>query len=154
MTLQLRPHAGQTLGLLAVSVGFVAIGAFMVADGEWTGWFVLGFFGLCALAFAVQCLPGSSGLRLDRDGFTFTSLFRSSTVPWTEVSSFHVAEVGGRAMVCWTYRADVSHSARSRLLSRALSGQEAGLPDTYGLAPGELAQLLEDWRARHGGAGG
>lgn len=147
--LELKPSPWRHLGLLGVSLVFVAIGIFMVRDGDWMGWFVLGFFGLCALVFAVQMLPGASRLRLDRHGFTFTSLFRSSTVPWSEVSGFFVAPVGGRAMVCWEYAANVPRDVRSRRLSRALAGVEAGLPETYGLRAEALAELLEDWRRRH-----
>lgn len=144
--LQLKTSPWRHLGLLVISLVFVAIGILMVRDGEGIGWLVLGFFGLCALAFAVQMLPGASRLRLDRDGFTVTSLFRSSTVHWSEVSRFFVARIGGRAMVCWEYNAAVPHAVRSRRVSRALAGVEAGLPDTYGLTPEALVKLLEDWR--------
>lgn len=147
--LQLKTSPWRHLGLLVISLVFVAIGILMVRDGEGIGWFVLGFFGLCALAFAVQMLPGASRLRLDRDGFTVTSLFRSSTVRWSEVSRFFVAQVGGRAMVCWDYAGAVPRSTASRRLSRTLAGVEAGLPDTYGLNAEALAELLEDWRQRH-----
>jgi hypothetical protein len=147
--LELRTSPWRNVGLLAVSLIFVATGVLMVRDGEGIGWFVLGFFGLCALVFALQLLPGTSRLRLDQNGFTVTSLFRSSTVRWSEVARFFVAQVGGRAMVCWDYAGAVPHSTASRRLSRALAGVEAGLPDTYGLSAEALASLLEDWRQRH-----
>ena len=32
--------------------------------------------------------------------------------------------------------------------SSAISGHTSGLPDTYGLAPADLARLMQQWRER------
>jgi hypothetical protein len=84
----LRPNRWKVLGLLAVSLGFTATGVGMAADGLWMGWLAAGFFGLGAVVFTVQLLPGSAYLRLGPDGFVVCSLFRSSACRWSDLARF------------------------------------------------------------------
>jgi hypothetical protein len=93
----------------------------------------------------VQLLPGASNLRIDRDGFTCRSLFRSWSVRWDEVDHFFVVSLrqsGLRVhqMVGWNHL--VAGGSRGRRLSSALAGCEGALPDTCGMKAAALADHL------------
>ena len=51
-------------------------------------------------------------------------------------------------MVLFDYARSYTRSARARAVASALTGAEAGLPDTYGRSAEELTILLNDWRSR------
>ncbi len=85
-------------------------------------------------------LPDYSSLRLDRESFTWTHLYRTKTYRWSEVRDFDV----------WISSV-VFEVATPRLtalekINKALSGRNSYLPDTYGLAPDHLVQLMTGWR--------
>jgi len=146
---RLTPSPLKHFGMLAICIAFVAIGVLARGDNPALMWLVSGFFGLGAVVFIINLIPGSSFLELTAQGFTFRALYRTWHVPWTDVDGFLVANVGGRDMVCWNYAPGYDKQKFGRRLSSGLSGVEAGLPDTYGRSAGELAQLLNDWRQRH-----
>lgn len=132
---------------------FVIIGALQISrhDHSAIGWLCVLFFGLGAGVFAIQFIPSASYLRIQSEGFMFCSLFRKSPmIPWQEVSSFRVASVppSGHRMVVFD-----RHTASNRGLrqiNRHLVDATDGLPDSYGLRPEELANLLNIWRSEHG----
>jgi hypothetical protein len=144
----LRPHAGKTILLLLLSAAFTATGIAMMASGKiFTAWLVTGFFGLCSAVFVVMLLPGASCLRLQPDGFIVRSLFRQWPLTrWEDVSEFATARVSlTHTMV--VYGEAKPHNARLASANKALFRFTSGLPDTYGMKPGELAALLNRWRA-------
>jgi hypothetical protein len=142
----LTPSRRKWILILLISAGFTAIGIWMVARGDTTGWFPLAFFGLCTVAGVIALLPGAGGLRLDRDGFAVTSLFRSHTYRWHDTSGFAVTRISGNKMVVFD---DVNAAGRAiASVNVGLVGRNAGLPDTYGLGADALAELLTFWRAR------
>lgn len=150
-TLVLRPSPWKLLLMLAASLGFVTIGVFIMPPDDWTRWLVIGFFGLCAAVFGVQLLPGASYLKLDRDAFTFTALFRATRVEWTDVSSFSTGYVGPNRLVLFDLsdtRIDTTSKRVSATLSRGLTGASGALPDTYGMKPEALAEVMNTWRER------
>jgi hypothetical protein len=142
----LRPRRWKVLGLLAVSGGFTAGGVWMLAAGEWEGWLVSGFFGLCFIVAAALLLPGSAYLRLGPEGFEVCSLFRARSYRWADVEGFGVALVGGNRMVAFNFAPGFPGSVVARRLAVLLSGWEGALPDTYGMGAEELAALLNGYR--------
>jgi hypothetical protein len=146
-TIVLRPSRAKWLAILAIGVAFSAIGVVMIRDGASAGWFVSGLFGLVALVAIVVLLPGSSFLKVRRDGFEFGTLFRRQHLPWTAVGPFSVAIVERQEMVVFDVL-DPSCAPRLGRLARAYVGANAGLPDTYGLKAGELAAMLNAARER------
>jgi hypothetical protein len=129
---------------------FVAGGIHMIAVGAATGWLVAGFFGLGTVVAAVMLLPGAGALKLDRDGFEVTSLYRRHRTRWQDATGFEAVTVAVpfrvQRMVAYD---DVNLAGQSLAkLSVAIAGHNAGLPDTYGLAVDDLAGLLKAWRAR------
>lgn len=148
----LRPSRLKLLLLLAVSSLFVIGGCWMVHDGLWFGYPVASFFALCSACFVVSFHPRASYLHLTPEGFTYCSLFRAHNVKWVDVREFGVISVADRQMVAWNFTSGYTASASGRSLSKSLSGYEAALPNTYGLKPHDLAQLMETLRER--GKGG
>ena len=145
-SLQLTPSRLKHLALLGGCAGFVAL-AFLVGPRQSTlAWLTGGFFGLGVVVALIAMIPGSGFLRLEPKGMSVRSLYRTWHLAWADVAEFYVASVAGRKMVCWEYAAGFSGQARGRAFSRAISGVEAGLPDTYGIPAAELASLLNDWR--------
>ncbi len=115
---------------------------------EGLGWAEILFFGTGAIVFCLLLLPGSAYLKLDPAGFTFCSLFRPHFIPWSEVESFAVGDVGPRRLVVFNFSESHHGQKNLRKVAAAISGYEAALPDTYRLQAAELAALMNDWRQR------
>jgi len=134
------------LMVLAGCLAFTLIGIWMVLDGEWLGWFPLVFFGLGVLAAAALLIrPGS--LQLDEKGFEFRNLIRRTRATWRDTAGFVPVNVPTTNTVVVGYN-DVNAAGRIAELNRSLIGRNAALPDTYGLAPEALAELISRWRER------
>ena len=134
--------------LLLFAAAMTAGGAFMVATAEPWGWAVLAFFAVGTIISVVTLMPGASGLTLDRDGFTITSLFRAHRSRWQDVTGFQAITIpfSGRATVGFD---DVTAEGKAlAAVSTAMAGRSGALPDTYGLAVEELVRLLAQWRER------
>jgi hypothetical protein len=132
------------VGGLAFSVG----GYFMIRDGADGGWFVLIFFGFGVLVSIVVMLPGANVLILDRDGFEARSMYRGGRTSWRDASGFITAKLPPRSYVMVVYD-DARHKGGMLASANvALTGRNAGLPDTFGLDPDDLATLMESWRER------
>ena len=138
----LRPSRAKAALLFLVCTVFVAGGVLMVRDGKTMGYFCGGFFALGLPVFGIQFLPKAAYLHLAVDGFTFCSLFRRHSVQWAHVQNFAVIHVGPNRMVAWNFTPDYRATGRARGISKALSGYEAALPDTYGMKPQALADVL------------
>ncbi|MGB0133021.1 STM3941 family protein [Dokdonella sp.] len=143
----LRPQTSTTSKLkagllLLVSLMFVACGIWMFADKALTGLFIIAFFGLCALVFVIQLIPGSSWLRLDDEGFTYCALFRKRHVRWCDVEALTVTHIGAIQRIGWNYAVGCKDNALGRDLNRALAGVDAALPDNYGKSASVLAELM------------
>jgi hypothetical protein len=96
----------------------------------------------------MMLLPGAGGLTLDRNGFQVTSLFRSSSSRWQDVSGFEPASIPPSLQKLVVYD-DVNVAGRKIAnLNVALIGRNAALPDTYGLTADDLARLMMTWRDR------
>ena len=124
------------------------MGGFLVAEGQWVGWLCLGFFGLGVVLGLATLIPGASYLELREDGFEFSSIYRKWFLRWSDVQEFFPQRIATNAMVCWNYAPGHVAPSLGRKLSAGLTGVEAGLPDTYGMAAPELAELMNQWRRR------
>lgn len=147
----LRPGKRRTIKYLLGCLLFVIIGVSQLFRREAVvlGWLCVIFFGLGVAVFAVQFIPSASYLRLEGDGFRFCSLFRESPfILWQEVSRFRAAGVppSGYRLVVFDW--DRKSNAGVRRINRYLVDATDGLPDSYGLRPEELADLLNTWRSR------
>ena len=148
---RLHPGRLRLLGLLSISLVFVAIGALMLADGEWSGLLVGGFFGLCAVVFVPMLFSRWNHLHLDRQGIRCRTLWRERRWRWEDIAELGVADFGAGA--CVAIRLQRPPDSSLIALSRATTGWDDALPDRYGLSAGELLMRMNRWRAA-GLAGG
>lgn len=149
----LHPNRTKMALLFLVCAAFVVIPVWMVRDGQSMGYLTGVFFALGLPVFAVQLLPNATYLQLRSDGFTFCSLFRAHTFQWRQVQTFAAIHVGVNPMVAWNFTADYVASGGMRRASKAFSGYEAALPDTYGMKAQELADLLNELRRSYAADG-
>jgi hypothetical protein len=120
----------------------------MVQDGEPNGWFVAVFFGAAMLISLLSLLPGANSLTLTARGFIVKSLFRSHFVAWEDIRSFQLGDLAGHETVYFNFSAQHRRHINVKQLSRWLSGNEAALPDTYGLTAEVLLETLEAWKKK------
>ncbi len=144
----LYPSRAKAILLLLVSLAFVV--SMIVSHGierGIAGSFVVLFFGLCAIVFIIQLIPGASHLKLSEDGFSVRALFRKSkSYSWSNVSDFRAVTASpGRKIVVFD---SLGNSTTLRKMNRAVVGATDGLPDTYGMKAEELADLMNSCRSR------
>lgn len=114
----------------------------------------LAFFGALTVVSVWQLVPGAAYLQLGPQGFVAKGPLRTLRHSWDEVEHFQVYEVhtqySTQRFVGFDLRDRVPESQSFwQTLSRGMSGVDAGLPDTYGRDPDELAELLETYRDRY-----
>ena len=147
----LRPDRKGTWLSLGLAAVFGAIGAAMVAAGNYSGIGVLAIALVGLYAGIGGFLPGI-GLRLDEQGFRVRSLGKSWSAEWLEVESLAPAKVqvgrknGDVAVVQVTYvggRREPRHK-----LGRLLGIDERYVIAAYGgLSNVDLAALMERYRS-------
>jgi hypothetical protein len=147
LELILRPNRRRYL-LLLLSCAGLAAGALTARKSDPINWIGILLFGSGVIVFSLLLLPGSAYLKLDSSGFTLCTLFRAHSTGWYEVDSFQVGRIAGRKMVVFNFSNLHPGQGVLRKLSSAVSGYEAGLPETYGLSAEELAAMMNDWRER------
>jgi hypothetical protein len=141
----LRASRKKLVLLLFVTLVFVAIGIVEIRSEEASlgGWLCALLFGLGAVVFALNLLPGASYLRLEREGFTFCTLFRRTHMQWARIATFSVHRIPTKSMVGWSYVPGFDlGSAAMRSMNQKLAGCDAALPDTYGCNANDLAETL------------
>ena len=141
------PRKAKMFLLLLVCVAFVACCVLLIRRGEMIGWMGALFFGLGIPVFLIQLYPGSSFLTVSDEGIEYCSLFRRHRIRWSDISEFGTYSIRRHGLpvstlVGFNFSVEYQRSPETRAVSRALTGFEGGLPDTYGFKPDELAELL------------
>ena len=149
-TVVLRPRIRKPLIQCMTSALFFTGGLWMVLEYAPKGWFVTIFFGIALLFSLLQLLPGANSLTLTKSGFTIKSLFRRHFIAWEDVQSFQLGKLAGEVAVCFNYHAHHMRQHKAKQFNRLLTGNEAALPDTYGLTAENLLSLLEAWKMKSG----
>lgn len=145
--IMLKPDRLRWLFVFLISAGFVAIATWIGPSDPTLFFGAGGFFLLCAIVAAPQVVGVGSSLTLDRQGFTCRTLFRSFRRAWVDCSEF-TPVYAGRPMVGFSTQQDENAHPMLAGANRAIIGVAAALPETYGLALDELADLLNAFRAR------
>ena len=125
---------------------FVAVGIAMILKAAPFGISVTVVFVIFTMIGIMMLLPGASSLRLDESGFeTIKFFFFRKRYSWRDVSDFLVWTRVGKGMV--VFKAEKPRLSAYERINAALAGGRNGyLPDTYGMAAGELVQLMINWR--------
>lgn len=155
-----RPRAAKWLGVLLICVGIVGAGWFALGNApkqfeRLIAYGLMTFSGLGAIVAAVPLAPGSSYLRLTAEGITVCSFWRKWSYRWSEIECFGVADIAtgrrGLKMVGLNFSESFvgrSPSLALRSINRRLGGFEGALPDNYGWDDQELADYLNELKAR------
>lgn len=148
--LTLHASRSRFLMLFAGSASFVAIGAvLMVQDGSDAKlWFCVLFFGLCATVFAINLLPGSASLTLDKDGFRVKQFWFIRKSRWKNVTSIDAGYLPPSRTKTVRYNDTQWSGWRLARWETAKLDYNAVLPDTYGMSADDLAALMVQWRDR------
>ncbi len=141
-------------GYLAIAIGFVAIGVWMMGDARkpsdvWVAWLCTGFFGLGIPIFG-WLLIRPQVLRLDAQGFTLDGGFVRTprTFLWRDIDRFYVLRLArGGKMVAFNYLPLRAPQSPLMGVARAL-GAEGSLPKGWSLSPEKLAALLTEYHAK------
>jgi hypothetical protein len=142
----LCPSRKKWLFLLAGCVTGAVGGYWMIQDGAPGGWYVLVVFGIGSVIPLIVLLPGAARLKLDRDGFTSTSLFKSHRVRWQDADNFEPVRVPPANLWLVGYD-DVTAAGRTiAAISVEISGRNSALNDTYGFRADQLAAVMAQWR--------
>ena len=140
----LKPRPMKWLFVLTVAIGFVVIGVFLIYTSNlFWGCVNVIFFTTCAVVAIFQLIPGMAGMTFDSTGFEIHGLRHWRSL-WPDVDNFSIYQVRASKLVVYDDRTRSKNTMAT--LSRTLSGRGAGLPDTYGLRPDELALLMTLWR--------
>lgn len=73
---------------------------------------------------------------------------RRTVTRWADTSSFDTASVPGTATTLIVFDDANARRSATAKMNRKMFGCSSALPNSYGLTPGELVDLLNDWRAR------
>jgi hypothetical protein len=155
-----RPGKRKWSLVLLGSLGFVAIGSWMIRSGSssdrFFGYAGLAFFGLCALVALLQFIPNASFLRISPDGLILCVMWRTTLYRWADIEGFGVADFSSfgqrHRYVGFNFRAGYSGPSpgrKARNYNQRLSGFEALLPENYGWDYSDLAQHLNQSRERY-----
>jgi hypothetical protein len=125
---------------------FTAIGIAMMIKAAPFGIFVTASFGVGTMIGITMLLPGANSLRLDGDGFEITKFFfLRQRYSWLNVSDFVVWVMSRNRFV--VFKAEKPRlSVYERISAAMAAGRNGYLPDTYGMAANDLAQLMTNWR--------
>jgi hypothetical protein len=138
------------LAILLICAAYVAMGLLILPKQPSVAW-AIAFFGLCGLSAFVTLLPGSTYLRLTREGYEQRALFRTWKQSWQQIERFQAYRkpTSWRRYVGIIYDPSYKGRRRARRLNRSLAGVDDALPNTYGLSADELANLMNEWLNRY-----
>jgi hypothetical protein len=106
----------------------------------------------CALPFMLYQLVKGSGLRLEADGFRMTQPWRKRFTRWNDTSDFDIRNVsliptyGGGWSTLVIFDDKGARQSKLASLNVSLVGRNSALPDSYGMTPDELRNLMNGWR--------
>jgi hypothetical protein len=134
------------LANIANSLGLCVLGLIVIPRDLWAGLPAFLFFGLCAAVMIHQLRTTALWLRLDYAGFTCGSRVYEYQVPWNRVTEFVIVRSHHKKVVGWRYTGTTAKITPAEAVSiRA----DATLPDTYGVSPKKLAELMNELRYCH-----
>jgi hypothetical protein len=151
--LTFRASRSKGLLILMVSCGFVALGVWLISEGEQLyGWLSAGFFALGIPASLFMLLsPNSLYLRLDREGFEMGSFIKKVRVRWTDVQGFEMRRMHHNNMIAIIYAQHYEDQKIGRAVASTLSGMEGAIANNYDRPLDEILRTLDEWLGRYGG---
>lgn len=130
-----------------------AYGIFMILIAAPLGVFVTVVFGTFTIICGGMLFPGSSSLRLDRNGFEITTLFLfHKRYRWLDVSDFAEGAILGQSKVVFNAKkrhlgayGKLKAATVGKISAALIGGRNCYLPDNYGMSADGLATLMTGW---------
>ena len=120
---------------VTISIFIVALDAYLaVVQQAPAVWLLVVLFGGLGAFSAVQLIPGSGGLWLDREGFVYRMFWVDRRREWKKISPILGSQVGLLQMVGYHREGCPPNKPREVL------------PDTYGISANQLAEIMNQWR--------
>lgn len=148
----LRMGRGKPALLLAATLVFWGVLLWLTLHRPFDPWLTpilwagVAVTGLSLPLLALLLVNGAS-LVLTAEGFEARHVWRRRFVRWRDIGDFSVGEIPPSYIPIVIYD-DVTASGALARANAAISGRNAALPDSYGLAPEDLAELMNGWRGR------
>jgi hypothetical protein len=141
----LQPSGKKWVGVSFLGASMMVIGAASIVYGSsLMGAIGVILCGACTVFAIAVILPGSCSLRLDREGFICTLLYRARRYRWHDVDAFAIWT--GRGVSTVVFEVASPRLTVLQKINEAMVGRPGYLSDTYGLTAGLLVQLLSEWR--------
>lgn len=132
-----------------ISLVLMTGGILFIIDGEWIGWYLTIFFGVCAIAIGINVLPGAAFLRVDEKGIAIKHMYKTHILAWSDIGIFFVHTGNKYELVGFSYSQEYKKHRKGRKISKILTGTEGVLPETYGFKAEELAELLNNEKMKY-----
>lgn len=141
LPLILKPSKIKNIILILISVGFISLGITLLEKNMLIAVLNIVFFGICLIIFIINMIPNSSYLTIDEKGIEMKNLFRTTFIPWQAVSGFKTKFIFVNKMVTFTIDEKLLESSK-------MKGKTGAFPDTYGMSANNLANLLNEYKAK------
>ena|SRR5438552_14958580 len=97
--------------LVVGSLGFVAVGVFILHENPIVGWITIVFFGACALMGVRQLFDSRLRLVIDDSG-VWDRMLAVGVIEWPDIRSAFIKTTSGHAFVCLELRDPVKYTTR------------------------------------------
>lgn len=154
-SLTFRASRSRGLLVLTLSWGFVALGFWLISEGERLfGWLCAGFFVLgIPVGLIMMFSPNAMYLRLDAEGFEMGSFIKKVRIKWTDVQGFEMRRIHHNKMIAILYAPHYNEQKIGRAVASTLSGMEGGIANSYNAPLDDILKTLNEWQARYGQPG-
>jgi hypothetical protein len=141
LPLILKPGKIKSVLFILISTTFIILGITLLDKNMFIAVLNIVFFGICLLIFLINFVPNASYLKIDERGIEMKNLFRTTFIPWQAVSGFKTKYIFINKMV--TFDIDEKLLENTKMKSKT-----GAFPDTYGMSAKNLAELLNEYKAK------
>jgi hypothetical protein len=119
----------------------------MMNERPFFAWFTVLLFGVFALMGAVRLFSDAESLRLDKNGFEITGVFKRSRFQWKDIKSIRLATIQRVSVIAVDYK---DGDLRRNKVSRSLVQMDAKIANIYDVPLNEILLILKEWHERYG----
>ena len=112
--------------MLIGSIGFVAAGIAMVAQGKAFGWVAILFFGCGVPIYIWQIVDSRPRLIIDDDGVLDRTM-GVGRIAWGDIETAYVRSIDGNDFICFELKDPEKYLQKSSKVKRAMAGANRGL---------------------------
>ena len=140
--LRLTPDILQPAIILGVSIALLALGVFIVIQGNYQALFLVVLFTLAIIASLYSILPGSCYIQVDSVGIKTVSRFRETIYLWSQIERIGIFEIGIVKRIGIDLNKTYAGPERVPEYMKSASGYHVTIPLMTGLELEELYAFL------------